>query len=443
MISLTRGVAAPGDPPRRHAARPAPPRVPPPPPPAPFRTVPLPGTFLPAALTGGGGGRPPHRPPGCAPPLSGSAARGNARVRVGLRGTGKARGVAGRRRCSAGGHGGGWGCGGCVAAPPDPGNDPSLPLLCRGRGGAGGGSRPLCPLPQHRHSAGSRPRAGGTRQEWHLRVAPGTAGRGAGCAAGRAPPGPAVAAAFTATGGDPPVHTRERRPEVTPRPAGPDPHTTSRREPRTSLSTDAAPVLRPRRGARIPPRPPALVPRAARDPPRPAPLRIALRPHPALPYLGRRGAVSASDGAFPHRVPPRGPNWIRMAAGRGSQPRSPRGDPDSPLVAAAARGRPGPELGAPRSPSASAPRPSVGLEVTPGPRAGRGSRAGGQRPVRGVPGCSPRLPPAAPRKEPQPRGGGHARVHPRRPPPRSRPSGHGAAPPPLGKGTGPSPVAVR
>lgn len=282
MISLTRGVAAPGDPPRRHAARPAPPRVPPPPPPAPFRTVPLPGTFLPAALTGGGG-RPPHRPPGCAPPLSGSAARGNARVRVGLRGTGKARGVAGRRRCSAGGHEGGWGCGGCVAAPPDPGNDPSLPLLCRGRGGAGGGSRPLCPLPQHRHSAGSRPRAGGTRQEWHLRVAPGTAGRGAGCAAGRAPPGPAVAAAFTATGGDPPVHTRERRPEVTPRPAGPDPHTASRREPRTSLSTDAAPVLRPRRGARIPPRPPALVPRAARDPPPARPAQDRPPPSPRTP----------------------------------------------------------------------------------------------------------------------------------------------------------------
>ena len=63
MISLTRGVAAPGDPPRRHAARPAPPRVPPPPPPHPSGRFLSPGRFSPLPSPGGGGGGPRIAPP--------------------------------------------------------------------------------------------------------------------------------------------------------------------------------------------------------------------------------------------------------------------------------------------------------------------------------------------------------------------------------------------
>lgn len=111
---------------------------------------------------------------------------------------------------------------------------------------------------------------------------PGDSRAGGGRWCGQKPPNPAVLATFAATAGHP-VYARERRSEVTPRPAGPDPRTASRRkrEPRTSLSTDAAPVLRPWRRSRIPPRPPAPLPRAARDPPRP-PRRgspPALTPH--------------------------------------------------------------------------------------------------------------------------------------------------------------------
>lgn len=169
------------------------PQRPPPPPrvplPHPAGRFPSPGRFSPLPPPGGGGlPRIALRPrPAPLRPHSSGQRRG-------------ARGVAGYRECrgakavlcGGGGWRGGWGYGGRVAAPPDPvpANEPILPLLCRGRGEAGVGSRPQCPLPQHRHGVGSGPRTGETRRGWHLRVAPGTAGRGAAGGAGRNPQNP-------------------------------------------------------------------------------------------------------------------------------------------------------------------------------------------------------------------------------------------------------------
>lgn len=413
------------------------PQRPPPPPrvplPHPAGRFPSPGRFSPLPPPGGGG-PPPHRPP--AAPRSSPAPQLGAAPRCawGCGVPGMSRGEGGALRWGGvAGRMGLRGARGCTSRPRP--RERAHPPAAVPRPWRSGGWVPAA-VPSPTAPSRRWERTQNRRDPTGVAPArgPGDSRAGGGRWCGQKPPKPAVLATFAATAGHP-VYARERRSEVTPRPAGPEPHTASRRE-------EGAPHLAEhRRGARSPaletlPDPPAAAgppPTCSPGPPPPAPPRIAPRPHPALPYLGRRGAVSASDGAFPHRVPPRGPNWIRMAAGRGSQPCSPRGDPGSPVEAAAAQGRPWPKLGAPRSPSASTLRPTVGLEVTAGPTAGRGSRVVGPRSVRGGPGRSPRFPPAVP---PEPRRGARPESILSSPVSFSHPAPLGTAAPPWERGRG-------